>query len=97
MEQDLAQISCVFPLFLFRSPKSLDQFLRHMPTVAHGHRANDPAFLIDGIDDAKATHAILLEPIKFPLERLSTCGTGGNGPDGRRGKEGKGEDVKRKT
>lgn len=54
-----------------------------MPTVTDGHQANDSAFLIDGIDDAKAAHAILSEPIKFALKRLSTCGIGGNGPNGR--------------
>jgi hypothetical protein len=62
-----------------------------MPAIAHGHQAND------GIDDARAAHAILSEPIKLSLERLSTCGIGGNGSNGRLGREGKGEDVKRKT
>jgi hypothetical protein len=54
-----------------------------MPTVADGHQANDSCFLLNGIDDAKAAHAILLEPIKFALKRLSTCGIGGNRPNGR--------------
>jgi hypothetical protein len=54
-----------------------------MPAIAHGHRANNMCFLIDGIDDASAANAILSEPIKFALERLSTCGISGNGPNGR--------------
>jgi hypothetical protein len=53
-----------------------------MPTVANGHQTNDSCFLVDCIDNAKTANAILSEPIKFALERLSTCGIGGNGPDG---------------
>jgi hypothetical protein len=68
-----------------------------MPAIAHGHQANDSCFLLGGIDDTKAAHAILSEPVKLSLERLSTCGIDGNRPNGRRGKEGKREDVKRKT
>jgi hypothetical protein len=68
-----------------------------MPTVAHGHRANNACFLIDGIDDACAANAILPEPYEFPLERMPTLGIGGNGSNGRLGREGKGKDVKRKT
>ena len=75
MEQDLARISCVSPVFLFRSSKSVDQFLRHMPAIAHGHQANNAYFLIHRIDDAKAAHAILPEPYEFPLERIPHWGS----------------------
>ena len=54
-----------------------------MPTVADGHQANAACFLIDGINDAKAAHAILSKPVEFALERLPACGIGGNGPNGR--------------
>lgn len=71
------------PPNLSRSSKSLGQLLIHMPTVADGHQPNDACFLIDGIDDTKTTNAIFSDPIKFALERLSTCRIGGNGPNGR--------------
>ncbi len=70
-------------LFSSRSSKSLGQLLIHLPAVADGHQANEPCFLIDGIDDAKTANAILSKPIKFALERLSAFGIGGNGPNGR--------------
>jgi hypothetical protein len=54
-----------------------------MPTVANGHQTNDSCFLLNGIDDAKAAHAILSESVEFPLEQLSTFGIGGNGPNSR--------------
>jgi len=72
-----------FSLFLSRPPNSLGQLLIHMPTVADGHQTNDSCFLVDSIDNAKTANAILSEPIKFALERLSTCRIGGNGPNGR--------------
>lgn len=50
--------------------------------MPNGHQANDALFLVNGIDDAKATDAILSSPIEFPLERFSTFGIGGNGANG---------------
>lgn len=69
--------------FSFLSSKLLGQLLIHMSTVADGHQANDPCFLIDGIDDAKAANAIFPEPVEFPLERASTFWISGNGANGR--------------
>lgn len=61
----------------------LGQLLTHMSTVVDGHQANDPYFLIDGIDDAKSANTIFPEPVEFPLERASTFGINGNGANGR--------------
>jgi len=54
-----------------------------MPTVTDGHQANDSCFLIDGIDDAEAAHAILSEPVEFPLVRVSAFVISRDGTNGR--------------
>ena len=46
-------------LFFGSSSKSLRQLLMHGSTIINGHQANDAFFLINGIGDAKAAHAIL--------------------------------------
>jgi hypothetical protein len=38
--------------------------------VAHREDPEDPGATIDGVDDAKAPHAVLPEPLQLPLEGL---------------------------
>jgi len=63
-------------------PHPLRQFFIDRSPVTNGHEANGSRLLIDGVDDPKASNAILSEAFQFSAEWYATGGIGGDRADG---------------